>query len=62
MSKIIFNKDYCGFEDICDLDRDISEAFDRDFNPEMKNIPLEFMGTMRVTIEYFYEGETFDIV
>jgi len=62
MSKIIFNKDYHGFEDIYDLERDISEAFDVKFNPEMKNIPSEFMGTVRVTIEYFYEGETFDIV
>lgn len=53
MSKIrIWQKDYVGFESLSDLDRDISEAFDEKFNPAVKQLPGEFEGTLRVTIEY----------
>jgi hypothetical protein len=51
-NKIIFKRDYHGFEDVVDLERDISECFDSRFNPEAKDIPNEFTGTVKVTIEY----------
>lgn len=52
MAKVIFKKDYGGFESLSDFWRDTSECFDPDFNPEMKDIPGEFQGTVKVTIEY----------
>lgn len=57
MSKIIWQKDYEGFEDLYDYFRDTTEAMDPTFNPNMAEIPGEFQGTMRVTIEYIEEGE-----
>jgi hypothetical protein len=35
---IIFEKVYDG-ESICDIDRDVSEAFDQRYNPVLKDIP-----------------------
>lgn len=47
--RVIFKKEYHGFEDIYDLDRDISEMWDE---PAAKTIPGEFQGTLTVTVEY----------
>lgn len=52
MKKTVFEKTYSGFEDLYDVGRDIEEAFDPRFNPEMKDIPGEFTGKMKVTITY----------
>lgn len=48
----IFEQTYYGFEDLYDLSRDIEEAFNKDFNPLVKDIPEEFQGKIKVTIEY----------
>jgi hypothetical protein len=50
--KVIWEKDYGGFESLYDLERDISEAFDSRFNPNMNEIDSEFQGTMKVVITY----------
>ena len=53
--RIIFEKEYCGFEDVYDIDRDISEMWD---DPKAKGIPGEFQGVIKVTVEYIpAEGE-----
>lgn len=49
---IIFEKNYEGFESLFDIDRDISECFDENFNPNMVGISGEFQGTMKVLITY----------
>lgn len=49
--KKVFN--YHGFESTYDLERDMSELF---YNKEFKDIPGEFQGTLRVTVEYIEEG------
>lgn len=51
-SRVIFDKEYVGFEDVYDLERDISEVLDPRHNALAKIVPSEFMGTMRVTITY----------
>jgi glutamate-1-semialdehyde aminotransferase len=48
-NKIIFNKHYHGFEDVYDLERDISEMWSE---PSAKGIPGEFQGTVTVTVTY----------
>ena len=58
MSKIIWQKDYEGFESLYDYFRDTDEAMDARFNPNMIEIPGDFQGTMRVTIEYIEEEES----
>jgi len=40
---IIFEKEYDG-ESLCDLNRDVSEAFDADFNPIVSKIPTDKYG------------------
>lgn len=40
---VVFNKDYRG-EDLCDVGRDVSEAFDEDFNELLKKIPQDRHG------------------
>lgn len=52
MSKVIYEKEYHGFESLYDLGRDVYEAFDSRFNEKAKDIPGEFQGTVKVTIEY----------
>jgi len=47
MKKILFEKIYYGFEDIYDMERDISEMWDD--NPD---IPGEFQGKVKVLITY----------
>jgi hypothetical protein len=53
--KQIFKQEYSG-ESLCDVDRDVSEAIDSDFNPVMKEIPVDkhyFQeGTFTVTITW----------
>ena len=55
---IIFEKDYDG-ESLYDLPRDISEAFNDDFNKEIIQVPkdeFEFLqGTFKVKIEWIPE-------
>ena len=48
----IFKKTYEGFEDIVDLERDISEMWDETINPVVKDIPAEFQGSVQVRILY----------
>lgn len=48
--KHIFCKKYSA-EELCDVDRDISECFDPDFNPKMKGTP-EDSGSFVVTVEW----------
>lgn len=48
----VFQKDYDGFESWTDVGRDIDEIWD---NPAMKDIPPEWQGTIRITIEYIPE-------
>lgn len=55
--RVIWQKRYHGFEDVFDLHRDISECLDGDFNEKAKDIPGEFQGTIKVTVEYFPEGD-----
>lgn len=56
--KMVFEKSYDG-ESICDLSRDISEAFDERFNPAIAGIPeIEHgfhAGSFKVTIEWTKE-------
>ena len=49
---ILWHKVYDGFESFSDYWRDVDEAVQPDFNPEMKKVPGEFQGKIRVTIEY----------
>lgn len=53
----IWSKDYHGFESLYDLERDISECLDKDFNPQAKLLPSEFNGIVRVVIEYLPSKE-----
>jgi len=47
---LLFEKDYYGFEDMFDLDRDMSELL----TFENKNkVPSEFSGIVRVLVEYY---------
>lgn len=50
--KKIFEKKYCGFESLYDLERDVQECFDPAFNKEAADIPGEFSGTVTITINY----------
>lgn len=45
---IIFQKKYGG-EDLCDVYRDVSEAFDEDFNLEMDHVPQDEHGFCKGT-------------
>ena len=51
----IFKKEYCA-EQLCDVERDVSECFEPDFNPIVKNIPVGkdgfTEGTYTITIEW----------
>jgi hypothetical protein len=55
--RVIYKKEYHGFEDVGDLDRDISEMWDE---PAAKSIPGEFQGTLTVTVEYTPSEEDSD--
>ena len=55
---ILFKKEYDD-ESLYDLDRDVSEAIDDDFNPKLKSIPTDEhgfrVGKFTVTIEWSEE-------
>ena len=52
---VIFNQKYDG-ESLYDLDRDIHEAFSKDFNPKMAEVPQDkhgfLQGSFIVTVEW----------
>jgi hypothetical protein len=50
--KIIFKKEYHGFEDTYDFDRDMAEALDPKFNPKATSLLGEFSGILTVTVSY----------
>lgn len=52
MNRVIFQKDFEGFESLQDWDRDMSESIQSDYNSDAKVLDGEFTGTLRVTIEY----------
>ena len=54
---ILFEKDYHGFEDMFDLDRDMSEILQFE---NQKKIPSEFTGIMRVLVEYYPSNDDLD--
>jgi hypothetical protein len=54
---IIFDKKYEGFESLYDLDRDICEAVDPDFNPLAKMLAGEYEGTVQVIMVYTPKGK-----
>lgn len=60
MSKVIFKKEYDG-ESLCDVERDMSEAFDPRFNIDVQDIPVDeygfSQGTFKVTIEWCDNGQ-----
>lgn len=45
----LLDKEYHGFEDAVDIERDISEMF---HSPAADNIPGEYQGTIRVVVTY----------
>ena len=55
--RVIWQHRYHGFESLSDLDRDVMEALDDRFNEKAKEVPGEFQGTIKVTIEYFPDGD-----
>ena len=56
--KTIFEKEYIA-EQLSDVERDISECFNEDYNPEVKYIPIgEYgftKGTFKVTVTWIPE-------
>lgn len=58
MSRTLLSKTYSS-EELCDLGRDVHEAFDERFTPEAKGIPKDEhgfdKGTFKVTIEWIPE-------
>jgi len=55
---VIFDKKYEGFESLYDLDRDVCEAVDADFNPlAKKHLAGEYEGTVQVIMVYTPKGK-----
>ena len=50
--KVIFEKEYHGFEDCVDVSRDMHEMFDPRFNPDVAGIDPEFCGTIKIVVTY----------
>jgi len=50
--RVIFEKEYSGYESISDLERDMIECFDPKYNKEARHIPGEFEGNVRVKVTY----------
>jgi hypothetical protein len=61
-SIILFNKSYSGFEDLYDIQRDVSEAFQIQYNHKLRRIPSEFSGDIMVTITYVPSEHDFKII
>ena len=57
---IIFEKVYDG-ESICDMDRDICEAFLERYNPEMKEVPRDEYGFCKGTFTLKVEWKEWKI-
>lgn len=55
-----FQKEYSS-EELCDVDRDITESFCPDYNPIMKGVPLDedgfHKGKFKITVEYIDETD-----
>lgn len=51
----IFEKEFEGWESLQDWDREMSELWDERFNPDVKGLPGEFTGKIKVVITY--EGD-----
>ena len=51
-SKVIHEQSFGGWESLQDWDRDMSECLDADYNPNAKDIPDMFTGTIKVLIWY----------
>lgn len=54
MSKQIFKRKYCD-EELADVERDVSEAFDSTFNPIIETIPLNEgmrVGIFEITVTW----------
>jgi hypothetical protein len=52
----VFSHSYDGFESLYDMGRDIAEAMDERFNPNMKGISGEFQGRVHVSITYHWDN------
>lgn len=52
MGKVIYQKEFVGWESLSDWDRDMSEAIQSDYNSDAGALNGEFTGTVKVTIEY----------
>lgn len=59
MKRTLLDKTYSA-EELCDVGRDVHEAFDERFTPEAKDIPKDAqgfeLGTFKVTIEWVPEA------
>lgn len=56
----ILDEEYSSFDEFFDADRDTSEALDEALALATKDD--KFKGTVKVTIEFFDNDETFDII
>lgn len=54
--KVIFEKEYHGFEDCVDIPRDVHEMLDPRFNPDCDGIEPEFKGIIKIVVTYKNEG------
>lgn len=54
--KVIFEKDYIGFESLYDWERDLLETLQLDLNPKAYMVQGKFRGTMRVVVTYIPEN------
>lgn len=55
---VIFDKKYVGFESLYDMDRDVCEAVNTDYNPLAAALEGEYEGTVQVIITYTPKGKT----
>lgn len=58
--KVIFEKEYHGFEAWSDIDRDISEMLDSAYNPEVEDIESESNGMIKIVVTFESEDEQKD--
>lgn len=48
---VVFSREY-DCDSLCDLEQDVSEAVQADYNPLVAHVTGEFTGTFTVTIHY----------
>jgi hypothetical protein len=53
--KTLFEKEYEGYEQTVDMEDDFLDLFDERYNDNVKGLPLEFKGKIKVLVTY--EGE-----